>query len=173
MVLLSNNYDGDILIDTEKIAGRVVEGALDYENCPYDCRVSLTLIGNDEIKDVNHHFRGIDRATDVLSFPAADYPVPGDFSDIETRDPFAFDPESGELILGDIMISMDKVKEQAMEYGHSEIREFAFLVAHSMLHLMGYDHMTDRERQIMEEKQECILHHLGYDRESDAEDDKG
>ncbi len=172
MVLLSNNYEGEIRIDTEEIANRVVEGTLVYENCPYDCRVSLILIGNDEIRDINRDFRGIDRATDVLSFPAAEYPQPGDFSDIESRDPFAFDPESGELILGDIMISMDKVKEQAMEYGHSQVREFAFLIAHSMLHLMGYDHMSDGERKIMEEKQADILHNLGYDRVSKGTDEE-
>ena len=103
-----------------------------------------------------------------MFFPMADYPVPGDFSDIEERDPDAFHPETGELILGDIIISMDKVKEQAKAYGHSNTRELAFLVAHSMLHLMGYDHMVDEERKVMEAKQEEILKNCGYIREMEA-----
>ena len=114
---------------------------------------------------MNRDYRHMDKETDVLSFPASEYPVPGDFSDIEERDPMAFHPETGELILGDIVISMDRVKEQAGDYGHSQKRELAFLVAHSMLHLMGYDHMEDGERLIMEKKQEEILDGLGYTRD--------
>lgn len=98
----------------------------------------------------------------------ADYPVPGDFSDIEERDPDAFHPETGELMFGDIIISMDKVKEQAKAYGHSNTRELAFLVAHSMLHLMGYDHMVEEERIVMERKQEEILKSCGYIREMES-----
>ena len=90
------------------------------------------------------------------------YERPADFSDLEDREPEAFHPETGELLLGDIIISMDKVKEQAKEYGHSCERELAFLVAHSMLHLMGYDHMEEEERLLMEEKQEEILRKCGY-----------
>ena len=90
-----------------------------------------------------------------------EYPAPADFSEIED-DPDAFDPDSGELLLGDIMISVEKVKEQARLYGHSEKRELAFLVAHSMLHLMGYDHIDDEERAVMEKRQSEILDSIGY-----------
>ncbi len=76
-----------------------------------------------------------------------------------------FDPDSGELILGDIIISVEKVEEQAQEYGHSELREFAFLVAHSMFHLCGYDHMEANEAAVMEQKQEAVLTQLGITRE--------
>ena len=93
-----------------------------------------------------------------------DYPVPADFSQIEETDPDAFHPDTGELMLGDIIISMDKVREQSESYGHSLIRELAFLTAHSMLHLMGYDHMEDEERQVMEAKQEEILNLCDYRR---------
>ena len=78
-----------------------------------------------------------------------------------------FDPESGELLLGDIIISADKVKEQAQKYGHSEKREFAFLTAHSMLHLCGYDHMAEEEAKLMEQKQEEVLTVLGITRDSE------
>ena len=102
---------------------------------------------------MNLEHRGIDRATDVLSFPMLEFDHPGDFSIIDEETADVFDPESGELMLGDIVISVDKVLEQAQEYGHSPKREYAFLIAHSMLHLCGYDHMDDEERKVMEEKQ--------------------
>ena len=89
----------------------------------------------------------------------AEYEQPADFSKIE-EDPMAFDPESGEFLLGDIVISMDKVWEQAENYGHSREREYAFLIAHSMLHLFGYDHMEEEERQVMEQKQREIMERL-------------
>ena len=108
---------------------------------------------------MNRQFREIDRATDVLSFPMVDYEKPGDFAFLE-EDDSCFHPESGELMLGDIVISKEKVTAQAEEYGHTKEREFAFLVAHSMLHLFGYDHMEEGERAIMEQKQREILEQL-------------
>lgn len=93
-----------------------------------------------------------------------DYERPSDFDHVENAAEDYFNPETGELMLGDIVISVDKVTEQAEKYGHSERRELAFLVAHSMLHLCGYDHMEDGERLVMEEKQEEILKRKGYER---------
>ena len=83
----------------------------------------------------------------------------------EDREADYFDPDTGELILGDIIISVDRVKEQAESYGHSQKREFAFLVAHSMLHLCGYDHMEEDEAKVMEAKQEQVLASLGITRD--------
>ena len=159
------SYEEKFIPDYEDIIRNVVETALDYEDCPYEAQVYVLLTDNAEIHQVNLEQRQIDRPTDVLSFPMAEYTHPADFSDLEEREPDAFHPESGELMLGDILISMDKVKEQAREYGHSEKRELAFLVAHSMLHLMGYDHMEEEERIFMEQKQEEILKQCGYLRE--------
>lgn len=85
------------------------------------------------------------------------YSAPGDFSFLDRECEDDFNPDTGEAILGDIIISVDKVKEQAASYGHSEKREFAFLIVHSMLHLFGYDHMTEEEAHVMEEKQRQIL----------------
>ncbi len=93
-----------------------------------------------------------------------EYDSPSDFSHVEELFADCFNPETGELLLGDIMISVDKVEEQAEKYGHSQTRELAFLAAHSMLHLLGYDHMEDSERLIMEEKQSQILESRGYTR---------
>lgn len=157
-------YPEIVVEDYETILNKVILTALDYEECPYEAQVYVLMTDNDTIHQINKEHREMDRPTDVLSFPMSDYENPGDFSDIEQRDPDAFHPETGELILGDIIISMDKVKEQAREYGHSEIRELAFLVAHSMLHLMGYDHMEDEERKVMEAKQKEILEICGYKR---------
>ena len=91
--------------------------------------------------------------------------TPGDFSFLEEDSEDCFDPDPGELLLGDIVISADKVAAQAEEYGHSRRREYAFLIAHSMLHLMGYDHMTPEDAAEMERLQEEILQQLGISRQ--------
>ena len=143
--------------DIRELAELVVDAVLEHEKCPYEAEISLLLTHNDEIHEMNLEHRGIDRATDVLSFPMLEFDHPGDFSIIDEETADVFDPESGELMLGDIVISVDKVLEQAQEYGHSPKREYAFLIAHSMLHLCGYDHMDDEERKVMEEKQRAIM----------------
>ena len=143
--------------DVEETARLVVEAALELENCPYEAVVNLLLTTDEEIHRMNMEFRQIDRPTDVLSFPMIEYETPGDFSGIREESDDLFDPESGELLLGDIVISKDKVMFQAEQYGHSPRREYAFLIAHSMLHLFGYDHMEDDERRIMEERQRRIM----------------
>ena len=92
-----------------------------------------------------------------------EYETPGDLSGIE-ESADAFDPETGELMLGDIVISKDRVIAQAEEYGHSVRREYAFLIAHSMLHLLGYDHMDEEERKVMEDRQREIMEKAGIPR---------
>ncbi len=148
----------------ERIIRDVVEEAMDYEACPYEAEVNVILTDNDSIQEINRDYRQIDAPTDVLSFPMADYEQPADFDHLEEQSEDYFNPETGELLLGDIVISVDKVEEQAEKYGHSQGRELAFLVAHSMLHLFGYDHMEDGERLVMEKKQEEILERRGYRR---------
>ncbi|MGN1266980.1 MAG: rRNA maturation RNase YbeY, partial [Dorea sp.] len=129
----------ELPLECEALAKEVVEAALDYVNCPYEAEVNILLTMNEQIHQMNMEFRGIDRPTDVLSFPMVDYEEAGEFDFLEERDDY-FHPESGELMLGDIVISKEKVLSQAEEYGHSIKRELAFLIAHSMLHLTGYDH---------------------------------
>lgn len=162
---IENCYEGLPVPDYEALIRQVIGQALEFENCPYEAQVYVLLTDNEEIRQANREHRQIDRPTDVLSFPMVSYPAPADFSDVETREPCAFHPDTGELMLGDILISMDKVREQAEEYGHSMRRELAFLVAHSMLHLMGYDHMEEGERTVMEWRQEEILQQCGITRE--------
>lgn len=146
-------------LECQKVAKQVIEAALDYVECPYEAEVNLLLTMNEQIHEMNLEFRGIDRPTDVLSFPMVEYPEPGTFDFLEEQEE-CFHPESGELMLGDIVISKEKVIAQAEEYGHSILREYAFLIAHSMLHLTGYDHMEDEERRIMEAKQNEIMNRL-------------
>lgn len=152
--------------DVKEIADKVIKKVLETEGCPYETQINLLLTDNEGIRVYNEQFRQIDRETDVLSFPNVDYEVPADFSGISQGQADYFDPESGELILGDIIISVDRVREQAESYGHSQMREFAFLVAHSMLHLCGYDHMEADEAKVMEEKQEAVLSALHITREN-------
>ena len=143
----------------------VCEAVLESENCPYETQVNVVLTDNSGIREMNRECRGIDRETDVLSFPNVDFEQEGVFDIDEDREADYFDPDTGELMLGDILISVDKVMEQAQNYGHSVRREFAFLVAHSMLHLCGYDHMEEAEAKVMERKQEEILAGLGITRD--------
>ena len=155
--------DREIGIEYEELAKKVVQKVLDMEGCPYDAQVNLVLTDNEEIKRVNTEFRNIQAPTDVLSFPMIPFETPADYSVVEEDESY-FDLDTDELLLGDIMISVDKVFAQAEEYGHSVTREFCFLVAHSMLHLLGYDHMTPEEAVVMENKQRTALDELGITR---------
>ena len=159
-LIIEDESELTINIDYEKIADRVINEALDYENCPYEVELNLLLTSNENIRKINNEYRNIDSPTDVLSFPMIEYEKPSDFSKLEDSTLDNFNPETGELILGDIIISVPKIVEQAEKYGHSTEREFAFLVVHSMLHLFGYDHMEANDAKIMEAKQEEILNKL-------------
>lgn len=163
-ILVENEAERELDFDYEKIIDSVVKQVLKTENCPYEVEINVLLTGNDEIHETNKEYRGIDRPTDVLSFPMVDYDDPSDFKNVDKSPESYLNPETDELLLGDIMVSVDKVYEQAEEYGHSKKREFAFLIAHSMLHLLGYDHMEDEERRVMEVKQEAVLTALGITR---------
>lgn len=164
---ISIEYETDkqLKLDYENIITEVVNAAMDYEKCPYEAEINVILTDNEAIHAINLEHRQVNRATDVLSFPMIDYESPADFDSLEddmnvnTED--YFNPDSGELMLGDIVISVEKVIEQAEKYGHSEKRELAFLVAHSMMHLFGYDHMEEEEAKVMEQKQNEVLEQLG------------
>lgn len=145
--------------DYKALAALVIERTLDQQAFPYEAEVCLTLTDNDGIRELNHIHRQIDRPTDVLSFPMLEYAQAGMFDQLE-EDLDNFNPDTGEAMLGDIVISVEKVTAQAAGYGHSLEREFAFLIVHSMLHLFGYDHMTARDAAVMEQLQEQILEDL-------------
>ena len=141
--------DFDLGLDCPALAKIVAEKVLDMEKCPWDAQVNLVLTDNEEIKRVNTEFRGIERATDVLSFPMGENGV------------YDTNPETGAQILGDVVISMEKARDQAELFGHSLQREVGYLTAHSVLHLLGYDHMEKLERVRMREKEELVMEQLG------------
>lgn len=145
--------------DYEALAREVIEGVLREEDFPYEAELSLSIVTQEEIRDLNRTYRKIDKATDVLSFPLLEYPAPGDFSRVD-EEADNFNPDTGEVMLGDIVVSDTHVKAQAAAYGHSEKREYGFLIVHSMLHLLGYDHETAAEEAVMKEKQDQILNRL-------------
>lgn len=151
--------------DWKSVYEQIGQTILDQEECPYETQVSLILTDNENIQKINRETRAIDAATDVLSFPNVEYDTPANFEVVEEQGADCFEWDTGELILGDIILSVEKVVEQAQEYGHSIRREFAFLVAHSMLHLCGYDHMTEEEEKVMFAKQEEALQKNGITRD--------
>lgn len=162
---VENETDAAFSFSVEETVESVMETVLDGEGCPYEASVNVLITDDEGIREFNRQFRGLDRATDVLSFPNVTYESPSRFEKLEEEQADCFEPDSGELLLGDIIISADRVKEQALGYGHSERREFAFLTAHSMLHLCGYDHMTEEEAAVMEEKQRNVMKRLNITRD--------
>jgi probable rRNA maturation factor len=162
---VENETDTEFPFDVQKTVEDVALAVLETENCPYEVQVNVLITNNEGIHGFNREYRGVDRETDVLSFPNLDFEKASDFDIDENREADYFDPYTGELILGDIIISVDRVREQSESFGHSIKREFAFLVAHSMLHLCGYDHMEPQEAAVMEEKQETVLKGLGITRD--------
>lgn len=167
MTVLLEYESPDILeLDAEGLIREVAEEALRQEGCPYEAQIEVLITGSEEIREINRDNRGIDSPTDVLSFPMIAFDEPGNFDICETPGMEAdfFDPDSGELVLGNIVLCVPRIRSQAEAYGHSIKREFAFLVAHSMFHLMGYDHMNETEEAQMIAKQEAVLEALGIRR---------
>ena len=165
VIYLENDTDIEFDFDFKEIADKVVCEATEVIKCPFECEVNILLTVDEEIHVINRETRGIDRATDVLSFPNLFFDEPARFEVDEASMADIVNPETGRVILGEMIISLDRVKSQAESYGHSTLREYAFLIAHSMLHLMGFDHMSEEEAAVMEQWQKIILDRLGITRE--------
>ena len=150
-IFIKNEQDIiEVTPDLKKLMVTAVAESLKYEEFPDKCEVSITLVDNEEIHALNCEYRGVDRPTDVLSFPIFDE-----------------DDMGGKTILGDIVLSLERAREQAEEFGHSFEREVAFLTVHSMLHLLGYDHVNGGIESVrMREKEETVLTKLGLKRNS-------
>ena len=148
--------DQNVFEVTEELGNLVYSAAktaLEYEEIDFDCSISLTYTDNAGIREINRDYRQKDTATDVLSFP---------MFDTETEEIYALDGTAAEL--GDIVISLERANEQALEFGHSFEREVAFLCVHSVLHLLGYDHeISDEEDALMRMKQREIMKLLGLE----------
>lgn len=152
--------------ELEKVLIDACEAALKAEGITVETEISMILIDNSEIKSLNNQFRGIDRETDVLSFPLINMDDEdginnsGEFNNL-INDNSAVDMNEEALLLGDIALSLEKAEEQSIEYGHSFYREVAYLTVHSMLHLLGYDHMEEEEKKVMRGREEAIMSDLG------------
>lgn len=172
----SYEFDDDLVSTIEECISKTIE----YENINYDeniekinFEISLSIVNNEEIREINKLHRNIDKETDVLSFPLIDFTILPTSAQEKKEDEVSsifqnFSNISNyplqALALGDIIISIERVLSQAIEYNHSVKREVCFLVVHSMLHLLGYDHMTPNEEKTMIEKQKDILNSLGITR---------
>lgn len=148
-------YDGIPKIEEESILEDVVKCVLTEEKIKKNLDVYITLTNNETIRKINAEHRNIDKATDVLSFPMFSRE---EIDSLRVKD-------DTEDILGDIVVSIEKVREQAIEYGHSFKRELAYLVTHGMLHLLGYDHMIEEEKVVMRKREEEILNKLDIKRD--------
>ena len=160
-ILMENNQNAiEITEEISDVIKKSIEASLKYENCDFDAELSVTIVDNEEIREINNEHRGIDKATDVLSFPMLEFDEEGNAIECD------FDFSDDTVILGDIVISAERAMEQSKELGHSFVREMAFLTVHSMLHLLGYDHVDNPEgEKEMIRKQKDILDGLGITRD--------
>ena len=154
-LLTDNRTDFEISGEIMEAVEKACLETLKYEEFDEDCEISLSFVTDEEIHQINRQFRNVDAPTDVLSFPQLTFEE-GEEADVN---------ENGEIVLGDIIISVERAKEQAEEYGHGLKREIAFLTVHSMLHLLGYDHMEKDEEEDMFRRQKEILEIAGIPRE--------
>lgn len=163
-ILIENETNLTFDFDDKELIEKVIENSLNFIDFPYETEINVILTNNENIRQINKEYREMDAPTDVLSFPLIHYKIPADFSILDENITDYFNPETGEVVLGDIVISIDKVVSQANEYGHSVKREMAFLIVHSMLHLFGFDHIEENERIEMEKLQNLILKELDINR---------
>jgi probable rRNA maturation factor len=150
---LNDQEKFSITYKQKMLVRRAVEATLAYEGYKNNAEVSVTFTDNEKIQKINNEFRGMDKPTDVLSFPLVDY---------DGIDALPIDDIDGSL--GDVVISLERAKEQSEEFGHSFEREIAFLTVHSMLHLLGYDHVNSEEEELdMRKRQSDVLKLMGLD----------
>ena len=162
-IYIENESDIKLNIPYRKIIEDSINLSLDFEKVPYECEISVTIVDDERIHEINKEFREIDRSTDVLSFPLNEFEKAADWQNFD-EDKASFNYDTGELMLGDIILSAEHIIKQANEYGHTRKRELAFLVIHSILHLLGYDHMTKEDEEKMFSRQRQILELGGYKR---------
>lgn len=156
-IMLSRTRPGLGHNEARRLIQRAVTAALREEQVGEPCELSVLLTDNEGIHELNREYRGVDRPTDVLSFPANEL-APGEFDAALCEE----DPETGRLFLGDMAISLEKCEAQAAEYGHSFERELMYLTVHSTLHLLGYDHVDEAEmKRQMRGREDIIMSRLG------------
>ena len=146
-LLIDNRTEELLTAELEEAILKAAAESLKYEAFDENCEISVSIVDNEEIRQINKQFRNIDRATDVLSFPMLTFEE-GEEAEVNEND---------EIILGDIIISLERAREQAEEYGHTLLREVGFLAVHSTLHLLGFDHMEEPYTSVMRSREKEIL----------------
>ncbi|MBU3181582.1 rRNA maturation RNase YbeY [Clostridium psychrophilum] len=166
MIYIDNRQNKiEVTSELINVIKEVIEYTLQEEKLFIDNEVSVILIDNEEIKKINLKQRGIDKITDVLSFPMLYYPKNKVFKDVYVNYKFGeSDLYDNKLVIGDVALSVERSKEQSEEYGHSFTRECAYLTVHSILHLLGYDHMEETQKSIMRKREEEILNNFNISR---------
>lgn len=145
---------------SDELINRTAAAAFDELKLAGNAAAEILKTDEEEIREINRLQRGIDKSTDVLSFPLLDRVEP--FT--KENYPFDFDADTGEVLLGSIVICEQAVENQAKEYGHGKDREYAYLFLHGLLHLLGYDHIEEKDREKMREAEERILQRVGLTR---------
>ena len=167
MILEIEDVRGLLDSDARALMQRCADAAESTEGVSEKTAVFITIVDDEEIREINREQRGKDMSTDVLSFPTVNYPAGQTAGSCEKLLRREYDPEMDACLLGDIVISMDHVRAQAEEYGHSMQRESGYLLTHGLFHLMGYDHMTDEDKPVMRAMEEKSLASIGLTREGD------
>jgi len=166
MLLVDNRQNKiEVTNELEDLLEKIIDFTLKEEKVLIDYEISLIFTDNSEIRTINKDYRKIDKETDVLSFPMLEYPKNKVYKDVYQN--YNFDDsyfDEGKLVLGDIAISLERAKEQCEEYGHSFFREVCYLSIHSILHLLGYDHMEEDEKIVMRKREEYILQEFNITR---------
>ncbi len=166
MIFIDNRQNKiEVSSELETVIKDVIEYTLKEEKLFIDNEVSVIFIDNEEIRKINLEHRGIDKITDVLSFPMLHYPENKVFKDVYVN--YEFDQSDlydERLVIGDVALSLEKAKQQSEEFGHSFTRECAYLTVHSILHLLGYDHMEEEPKDIMRKREEEILNNFKISR---------
>ncbi len=155
----------DVTEELNKLIESIVDYTLKHEGVTCEYEVSIIYTDNLQIKELNSKFRNIHRETDVLSFPMLEYPENKTFKDVYVN--YKFDDsylDEGKLVIGDIALSLEKAKEQSNDFGHSFYRECTYLTVHSVLHLLGYDHMEEEQKSAMRFQEEIILNAFNQSR---------
>ena len=165
MILEFEDERGLLDDEAKALMQRCADSAEKTEGVTQPLYAFIQVVGDDEIQIINREQRNKDASTDVLSFPTVNYPAGKTAGACEKLLRREYDPEIGACVIGDIIISMDHVRAQAAEYGHSIQRESGYLITHGLFHLMGYDHMTDTDKPVMRAMEEKALRAIGLTRE--------
>ncbi|WP_291569378.1 rRNA maturation RNase YbeY [Clostridium sp. UBA4548] len=166
MIYLDNRQDKiEINEELEETIMEIIQYTLKQEEVHIPCEISVIFVDNEEIREINNDMRHIDKVTDVLSFPMLEYEEHKVFKELYLDYNFSpTDLNEGNLVLGDMALSLERALEQSVDYGHSFLREVCYLVVHSILHLLGYDHMEEEDKVVMRKREEEILNRFNINR---------